>query len=204
MAGPPFELEARKLALQDADLLAAFNAGDEWWCEEVTTHLRTYALAQQSAGFNETTLFSLPADGRIVGFTTVSPDRLRLPQVQPAFPEFGAAPGIETINVPVWIVVFFGVDREYQGRTYGEEIHTWLLAQMEESLGAPRFIYLQCWEENAGGVRFWSRLGYQQFNRTTPQKPGGDGPATLLWMMYDRYRIMAAEAAGGPAAPIPE
>lgn len=188
MAGPPFELEARKLAPQDADLLGAFDAGDEWWCEEVTNHLRTYALAQQTEGYNETTLFSLPGNDRIIGFTTVSPNSLKLPQVQAAFPEFGAAPGIETILVPVWIVVYFGVDREYQRHTYGEEMHTWLLAQMEESLGAPRFIYLQCWEENAGGLHFWTRLGYQEFNRTTPLKPGGDTNATLAWLMYDRYR----------------
>jgi ribosomal protein S18 acetylase RimI-like enzyme len=191
---PPFELEARQLAPQDADLLANFDSGGEWWCEEVTNHLRTYALPQQTAGYNETTLFSLPGDDRIVGFTTVSPNSLKLLQIQGAFPEFGAAPGIETIHVPVWIVVYFGVDREYQHRTIGEEMHTWLLTNMEESLGAPRFIYLQCWEENAAGVHFWTRLGYQEFNRTTPPKPGGGAQATLLWMMYDRYRIATIEA----------
>lgn len=194
--GPPFELEPRKLAAQDADLLANFDSGGEWWCEEVTTHLREYALPQQTAGYNETTLFSLPGEDRITGFTTVSPNSLKLPQVQAAFPEFGAAPGIETIHVPVWIVVYFGVHRDDQRRTYGEEMHTWLLEHMEESLGAPRFIYLQCWEENAGGVHFWTQLGYQEFNRTTPPKPGGDGPATLLWLMYDRFHIAPVE---GPA-----
>src|SRR5216683_952503 len=147
--------------------------------------LNASALSQQIAGYNVTTLFSLPGEGRIIGFTTVSPDSLKLLQVQAAFPDFGAAPGIETINVPVWIVVYFGVDGEHQRRTYGEEMHTWLLQQMEESLGAPRFIYLQCWEENVGAVHFWTRLGYQEFNRSTPAKPGGDGYTTLLWLMYD-------------------
>ncbi len=191
---PPFELEARRLAPQDADQIAFFDSGDEWWCEEVTTHLRTYALPQQIAGYNETTLFSLPGDDRIIGFTTVSPDSLKLPQVQAAFPEFGAPPGIETIHVPVWIVVYFGVHRDNQRRTYGEEMHARLLAKMEESLGAPRFVYLQCWEENDGGVRFWTRLGYQEFNRTASLKPRGDDHATLLWLMHDRFRIAPHEA----------
>jgi ribosomal protein S18 acetylase RimI-like enzyme len=183
---PPFELEARRLSPEDLAFLEQFDAGDSWWCGEVTAHLRNFALAQQTAGYNETTLFSNPRDGRIVGFATVSSDRLRIPQVQAAFPEFGVAPGIVTTFVPAWIIPYFGVNRDAQGRTFGEEMHASTLVKMEQSHGSPRFIYLQCWEENEGAVRFWRRLGYREFHHTTPQRPDGNGQAALIWMLYDR------------------
>jgi ribosomal protein S18 acetylase RimI-like enzyme len=192
-APPPFELEPRKLSLSDSPWVEIFDSGDDWWSVEVTNHLRSFAHAQQLAGYNETTLFSRRGEQEIVGFATFSSDRLKIPQVQSAFPEFGVPPGIATAFVPAWIIAFFGVHRDSQGQTFGEEMHASLLLRMEASPGSPRFVYLQCWEENAGAMRFWQRLGYREFHRTSPLRPDRSGSATLVRMIYDRQRSPSAQ-----------
>ena len=148
-----FELEARSLTPEDAAWLTFFEAGTEWWSEEVTGFLRQHALAHSQAGYSTTILFSYPNDKHVIGFFAVASSSLKLAKVQGAFPRFGAPPGVETKQVPVWLIPYFGVHRDHQGRAHGEEMHLWLLQRMEAAeLGAPRFIYLQCWEENKRGL----------------------------------------------------
>ncbi|MFI5281739.1 MAG: GNAT family N-acetyltransferase [Candidatus Dormibacterales bacterium] len=90
----------------------------------------------------------------------------------------------------MWLIPYFGVHRKHRGQAYGDEMHIWLLTQMEGLLGAPRFLYLQCWEENEPAMRFWQRLGYQQFHQTTEQRAGKS--AHLAWLIFDRFMISPA------------
>jgi len=192
MAGPPphEELEARFLTPEDAAWLTFFDAGDDWWCEEVTGFLRQHALRQAAAGYSDTVLSSLPNERHVIGFLSVASSVLQLSQVKGAYPKFGPPPGIETSRVPVWVIPYFGVHRNYHGHAYGEEMHIWLLNAMEGLLGAPRFLYLQCWEENGPGIRFWRRLGYTQFHQTTEQRAGET--SLLAWLIFDRFVISPA------------
>ena len=186
---PLFDLSARMLTAEDAAWLTFFDAGPDWWCEEVAGFLRQHAIAHNAAGYSSTVLFSTPNEKHVVGFVSVSSSSLQLGKVQGAYPKFGPPPGVETNHVPVWVIPFMGVHRQHQGRTYGEEMHVWLLRQMDGLLGAPRFLYIQCWEENVRGLRFWERLGYREFDRRTDQKI--DPKRTLVWMILDRFSITA-------------
>ena len=190
----PFEFEARPLTPEDAAWLSFFDAGQEWWSDEVTGFLRQHSLAHGKAGYSTTVLFSLPKEKHVVGFLAVAPGSLQLSRVQGAYPKFGPPPGVETTYVPVWLVPYFGVHRNFQGQAYGDEMHLWLLQLMEGQIGAPRFLYLQCWEENDRGVAFWARLGYQEINRTTEQHAGGSH--RLVWLIFDRFSITAVPAPG--------
>jgi ribosomal protein S18 acetylase RimI-like enzyme len=192
MAGlPPHEeLQSRFLTPEDAAWLTFFEAGDEWWCEEVTGFLRQHALPQGAAGYSDTVIFSLPNERHVIGFLSVASSVLQLSKVQNAYPKFGPPPGVEASRVPVWVIPYFGVHRNFRGHAYGDEMHIWLLHAMEGLLGAPRFLYLQCWEENEPGIRFWRRLGYTQFHQTTEQRAGKD--VHLAWLIFDRFRISPA------------
>src|SRR6202022_2435707 len=94
---------------------------------------------------------------------------LKLSKIQGAYPKFGPPPGVETPNVPVWLVAYMGVHHDQQGGTDGEEVHVWLLRERVGLLGAPRFLFLQCWVENDRAIKFWRRLGYKEFDRTPEQ-----------------------------------
>lgn len=189
-APPPFELEPRTLTADDAAWLTFFDAGTDWWCEEVTGFLRQYALAHAKAGYSSTLLFSLPNERHVVGYITVAASSLQLGKVKGAYPKFGPPPGVETTHVPVWVVPYFGVHQDFQGQAHGDEMHIHLLQIMEGLLGAPRFLYLQCWEENARALKFWNRLGYQELTRTTEQHAGKSHG--LVWLLFDRFSITAA------------
>jgi ribosomal protein S18 acetylase RimI-like enzyme len=193
-----FELHARPLAAEDAAWLTFFDAGAEWWCEEVTGFLRQYALEHAKAGYGDTVLFSFPDEKHVVGFLAVASSSLQLTQVQGAYPKFGPPPGVETSRVPVWLVPYFGVDRNVHGRAYGDEMHIWLLNAMEGLLGAPRFLYLQCWKENERGIRFWQRLGYKQFHETSEKR--ADATVHLAWLLFDRFLIPPAPKEEGQGA----
>lgn len=193
----PFELDARSLTPEDAAWLTFFDAGADWWCEEVTGFLRQYALEHSKAGYGNTVLFSLPNEKHVVGFLAVASSSLQLTQVKGAYPKFGPPPGVETSRVPVWLIPYFGVRKDFHGHAYGDEMHIWLLRAMEGLLGAPRFLYLQCWKENERGMRFWQRLGYKQFHETSDKRAGAT--VHLAWLLFDRFLIAPApkEEGGG-------
>jgi len=138
-------------------------------------------------------IFTRPPERHVVGFLTVSSSALKLAKIKGAYPKFGPPPGVETQNVPVWLVSYMGVHREYQHHTYGEEMHVWLLKAMVGLLGAPRFLYLQCWAENEDALRFWTRLGYKEYERTSSRY--GERTPELVWMLLDRFVITPPEAA---------
>jgi ribosomal protein S18 acetylase RimI-like enzyme len=144
-------------------------------------------LDQANAGYNATVLFTRPRERLIAGFLTVASSALKLAKIRGVYPKFGPPPGVETQNVPVWLVAYMGVHRDHQGGTYGEEMHVWLLKEMVGLLGAPRFLYLQCWVENQRALKFWSRMGYKEFDRTPEQY--GDKSRELAWLLLDRFLI---------------
>lgn len=191
----PFELDARPLTPEDAAWLTFFDAGADWWCEEVTGFLRQYALEHSKAGYGDTVLFSIPNEKHVVGFLSVASSSLQLTQVKGAYPKFGPPPGVETSRVPVWLIPYFGVRKDFHGNAYGDEMHIWLLRAMEGLLGAPRFLYLQCWKENERGMRFWQRLGYKQFHETSDKR--ADATVHLAWLLFDRFVIAPAPTEQG-------
>jgi RimJ/RimL family protein N-acetyltransferase len=188
-SAPTYELEARLLSGDDKAWLTLFDSGKSWWCEEVNAFLRTRAITEGAAGYNVTSIFSYPGEREVVGFITIAAATLSLDQVKKAFPQFGAPPGLKKVPVPVYLVVFIGVDQRFQDGGYGEEMHTRLLQGMLTQMGAPRFTYLQCWNENEDGLRFWNRLGYETFELTSPPRPDGKGTVQLSWLIHDRFRI---------------
>lgn len=187
----PFELQWRLLTADDKAWLTFFDAGPDWWSDEVTGFLRQYSLEHTKAGYGFTLLFSGPNEKHIDGFLTFASSSLQLAKIRGAYPTFGPPPGVETTHVPVWAVPYFGVQREKQGRALGEEMHVHLLQLMDSTLGAPRFLYLQCWEENERGLAFWKRLRYEEINRTTEQHLGGKH--RLVWLVLDRFSITEPE-----------
>jgi ribosomal protein S18 acetylase RimI-like enzyme len=187
----PFELEWRSLTADDSAWLTFFDAGPDWWSDEVTGFLRQHALDNAKSGYSSTLLFSFPEEKHVAGFVAFASSSLKLAKLQGGYPKFGPPPGVETPNVPVWVVPYFGVHGDFQGRGLGEEMHVQLLRLMDSTLGAPRFLYLQCWEENARGVDFWIRLHYQEFDRTTEQHLGAQH--RLVWLVLDRFSITEPE-----------
>ncbi len=186
MADSPFQLEPRFLTEPDKAWIDRFNAGEEWWSQEVTKYLRNHAVAYTADGLNQTILFSFPGYREIVGFVTVASEVLQLPNLGQTV-LFNVDP--PTSRIPAAVIPYFGVGRQYRGCGLAEEMHVQLLGAIQASWVGTRLIYLECWEENGRGVAFWTRLGYREFQRKPRMRPDDGGQATLLRMVYDRFAL---------------
>jgi ribosomal protein S18 acetylase RimI-like enzyme len=186
-----YQLEPRFLTEKDRPLIARFNAGDDHWSSrEVTRYLRNHAFDDAALELRRTVLFSHLGCDEIAGYLTISSSALHL---DPAGPLDLARPD-RIQRVPIVLLSFFGVARQYWGCGVAYEMHLRLLAELQESWIAARLIYLECWEGNDRGVQFWRRLGYEQLGGIEKSGPEGVGPAVLLRMVYDRFAL----------APIPD
>lgn len=174
---------SRLITADDEQWIERFNAGEEWWSQEVTQFLRQHALDQAQQGFNQTILFSLPGRREIVGFLAVASTSLDRKRVEPTF-----AIQVPGQRIPAVVIPYFGVARHARRCGYGEEMHVQLLEAITRSWAGTRLLYLQCWEENKAGVTFWETLGYEVFQRSSVENPGGE-KTPLVKMAYDRYAL---------------
>jgi ribosomal protein S18 acetylase RimI-like enzyme len=182
-------LESRPLTEADAAWLTDFRAGEEYWAKEVTNFLQENALDHGKGGYSRTTLFSVGDGPEIVGFVSAAASALRPAEVQLALGDWeGQDPEMARLPVPALLIPYFGIDERYQGQAFGEEMHVRVLRSLEFSVMSPRFVYLQVWAESPA-VKFWTRLGYVEFDRADRNRPDGHGKAPLLKMLLDRELI---------------
>jgi len=186
-AASDYALEARALTEADESWLKGFAVGEEWWSHEITDFLRNDALEQGKQGLNATTLFSFPGFKEIVGFMTTSAASVPAAQLDEVL---SLPPGVPA-RVPAVLVAYMGVARQYRRvGHFGQEMHLQLLDALVTSRAvAVRVIYLECWEENEGGVEFWKRMGYVPFHELQVARPDRDERATLLRLVYDRFAM---------------
>lgn len=185
-AAPDYALKARLLDEAEQNWIQQFAAGEEWWSHEVTDFLRHHAMEMGRQGLNTTILFSFPGFHEVVGFVTASNASLLARDVGLSV----TLPPGSPARVPAVLIPYMGVDRRYRrSGHFGQEIHMQLLEAISTSWAATRLIYLECWEENAGGVAFWRRMGYVAFHRFQTKRPDCDDNAWLLRMVYDRFAI---------------
>lgn len=191
---PEHRLDHRFLTEDDRALVARFDAGDDHpWSREVTRYLRNHALDDAALELRRSVLFSFPGSREIAGYFTVSASAL---QLKPAGAIDLARPD-RIQRAPIVLLSFFGVARQHWGDGVAHEMHVRLLEELNDSWLAARLIYLECWQANERGVRFWRRLGYEEFGRYDRAGPEDVGPAVLLRLVYDRFLL--APAAGRAA-----
>ena len=183
-----YALEPRPLDEADSDWVDRFACGEEWWSREVTDFLRHAALEHGKQGFNGTTLFSFPGYREIVGFLTVAGATLQTATVA----EILQLPLGVPQRIPAILIPYMGVARGYRGvGHFGQEMHTQLLDSLRGQWAATRVVYLECWEDNEDGIRFWEKRGYTTFHRFQADKPDGTGKAWLRRMLLDRFALAA-------------
>jgi hypothetical protein len=188
MAAIPYHLEARPLTAADAPWAQRFAVGEEWWAHEITDYLRDQALDDAEPGLSSTTLFSFPELKDIVGFCTAASGGVPTDQVTSVIT---VSSGFPAARVPAVLIPYFATGRQYRGvGHFGQEMHLQLL---EALAGAPwaavRLLYVECWEENSGGLAFWEKLGYLRLQRVVRPHPG-TGVGEYLWrLVYDRFAL---------------
>ena len=194
MSDELFRLVSRPLSEDDRVWLGLFDAGEQYWECEVTDFLQDQALLQWRAGYSTTTLYSLPETPElIVGFITAAVGDWTTKKVKKAFPEWDEAIAELPDAVPVLLIPYLGVAKKYQGQEFGSEILTRFFEDVSTAPGAPRFIYLQCWEDNQGAIRFYESFGFEVFDvRGEEERPYAGEPANLLYMAHDRFRLPQA------------
>jgi ribosomal protein S18 acetylase RimI-like enzyme len=183
-----YRLVPRLLTAEDAPWLQRFHVGEEWWSHEITDFIRDQAFDDQQQGLSTTTLFSFPGLQDVIGFCTAASGGVPVNHVGPVItlPSTFAA-----TRVPAVIIPYFGVGRQYRRLGhYGQEIHLRLLEGIAEpSWAAVRLLYLECWEQNKGGLAFWEKLGYLRVSRYVRNRTDNDEPEYLWRLVYDRFAI---------------
>lgn len=160
--------------------------GTEWWSHEITDFLRNDALEQGRQGLNRTMLFSFPGYKEIVGFLTTSTASLTAASIA----EVLALPAGVPPRVPAVLIAYLGIAWKYRrAGHFGQEIHLQLLEDIARSWAVARVVYMECWEENEGGLAFWRKMGYQRFSDFELPRPDTGEKARLHRMVYDRYAI---------------
>jgi len=183
-----YALEFRVLDESDEDWIQRFAVGEEWWSHEITDFLRNDALEQAKQGLNRTILFSFPGYKEIVGFLTTSTASVSAANLN----EVLTLPAGVPARVPAVLIVYLGVARKYRrAGHFGQEIHLRLLEDIADSWAVARIVYAECWEENAGGLAFWAKLGYLAFSRFQLPRPDNGELDWLCRMVYDRYAIQS-------------
>jgi len=183
-----YALEFRVLDESDEDWIQRFHVGEEWWSHEITNFLRNDAVEQGKQGLNRTILFSFPGYKEIVGFLTTSTASVPAALLNEVLT---LAPGVPS-RVPAVLIAYLGVARKYRrAGHFGQEIHLRLLEDIARSWAVARVVYAECWEENAGGLAFWKKLGYIRFSRFQLRRTDIAELGWLHRMVYDRYAIQS-------------
>ena len=183
-----YALEARSLTAEDAPWLDRFAVGEHWWDHEITDFVRHQALDDAAQGLSSTTLFSFPGLKDVVGFITAANGSVPVGQVSNVVT---VSATFTATRIPAVVIPFMGVARQYQRvGHFGQEIHFRLLEALDgQAWAAVRLLYLECWDENKGGLAFWDKMGYTKFHRFTKPHPE-TGDAEYLWrLVYDRFAI---------------
>ena len=191
MEDPTYTLDWRFLSEADQPWVGRFSCGGEWWSQEVTAFLREDALTHAAEGLNQTILFSFRGERDLVGFVTIASDGLKLTEVQGVVSVSTSVPGG---RLPAAVIPYFGVAQALRGNGIGREMHTQVLRQVTEQWAAARVLYLQCWQENEAGIRFWRRLGYEEF-AVRPREGPDKAKHLLVFMLFDRFRLPSAPGA---------
>jgi ribosomal protein S18 acetylase RimI-like enzyme len=93
-------------------------------------------------------------------------------------------------RVPVLRIPYLAVAEKHQGNGYGTEMFLQLQEMLAAASGAPRFMYLECWEDNVDAVRFYKEIGFEQYDIEAIDKvPYDETPGNLLRLAYDRFRL---------------
>jgi ribosomal protein S18 acetylase RimI-like enzyme len=68
----------------------------------------------------------------------------------------------------------------------------WLqfLEMLVAAPGAPRFVYLECWEDNGAALNFYHSLGFEQYDvEAVDDVPYAHHPGNLVRLAYDRFLL---------------
>jgi len=190
---PPLRLVARPISEDDRVWLPLFSAGDHnYWDLEATDYLRDQALPHWAAGYSTTHLFSREESPEIVGFVSACVHHWQVKRTQGVFPHWDEAIARLPDRVPVMLIPFLAISSKHQGQGYGTEIFLQLQEMIAAAPGAPRFIYLQCWEDNAGALNFWKELGFELYDvEAVDEVPYAKHPGNLLRLAFDRFLLPA-------------
>ena len=69
-----------------------------------------------------------------------------------------------------------------------------MFLQFQEMLavapGGPRFIYLECWQDNTDALRFYDAIGFKEYDVEAFDKvPYDDTPGNLVRLAFDRFLL---------------
>jgi ribosomal protein S18 acetylase RimI-like enzyme len=82
------------------------------------------------------------------------------------------------------------VAEKHHGNGYGTEIFLQFQEMVAAAPGAPRFVYLQCWEDNADAIRFYKEVGFEEYDiEAIDRVPYDETPGNLIRLAYDRFRL---------------
>jgi ribosomal protein S18 acetylase RimI-like enzyme len=188
---PPRRLVPRLISEDDRVWLGLFSAGERrFWEKEVTDYVRDQAWPFWLEGWSTTHLFSLEESPEIVGYVSACVHHWNIKRTEGVFPKWDREIRQLPDRVPVLRIPYLAVAEKHQGRGYGTEMFLQFQEMLAVAPGAPRFVYLECWEDNAEAVRFYNEIGFEQYDIEAFDKvPYDEMPGNLIRLAYDRFRL---------------
>jgi ribosomal protein S18 acetylase RimI-like enzyme len=174
--------------IEDAAWLSLVEIGSSPWEREVEMFLRSEALLRQEHGDCNTSLYLPVDDDRIVGFMSIAAGELTVDA------EFRHAIGLSSRKSPrspvgAAYIVAIGTDIRHRNQGYATQMHADLIESMSASPLAPRFVFLQVWEDSPA-VRLYERWGYRWLSTTKRDRYGIS--VGRHKMVLDRFTAVAA------------
>jgi len=188
---PPPRLVPRTISEADRVWLPLFSAGERhYWELEVTDYLQDQALPHWAEGWSTTHLFSLADSPEIVGYISACVHHWTMKKTKDVFPQWDAAIDWLPDRVPILRLPYLAVAEKYQAQGFGTEMFLRFEEMVAVSPGSPRFMYLDCWEDNAAALRFYKDLRFVPFETVGYEEvPYEKHPGNLVRLAYDRFLL---------------